>query len=529
MARTLCILALVFIAPSVQPATASTAQAMAAPPPEVRIIEGTIEGIDHQTYRPVEFVVPPGTRRLEVDFAHDGSGVRTVVDLALYGPAGFRGASGSNKSFISIGAHDATPSYRPGSPEPGVWRLVLAFPNVRSVVGRPGRTTAATRFTATIRMEPTGAALPESAFVRGPLRQGAAWYRGDLHSHTAHSDGSCTNPSGRRVPCPAFKTLAAAVEQGLDFIAVTDHNTFSHFSALRELQDYFDTVLIVPGMEFTTFGGHANVLGTGDLPDFLLPGGGAQRATEVFRGARAQGGLVIVNHPGLPSNEDCMGCGWSVATDWSQVDALEIVNGGSLLRFGSAEGPFSAIAFWERLLDQGLKITAIAGSDSHDPTAAPDKQVPVGKPRSAVLAESLSQRAIFDAVRAGRVFVDVEGTRTRSVDLRVLAGSTSAAMGGAMALPRSGRFEVQVDTRGVDGARLEIVRGDQGRHALASTQAIAGDAATTRIPLKATGCRGWLRADVRGAGGELLLVSNPVYFEADASARAACKATARSR
>lgn len=531
MLRALCTGMMALVALSALGPLRATADTPRDAPSQTReqLLEGVIEGVDHQTYRSIDFVVPTGIRRLEIDFAHDGSGLRTVVDLAVYGPAGFRGASGSNKSFISIGADDATPSYRPGAPEPGIWRLVLAFPNVRSVVGRPGRQANATRFTARVRMEPFDSPLPESVFVRAPVRQGAAWYRGDFHSHTAHSDGSCVSVGGRRVPCPAFRTLAAATEQGLDFVAVTDHNTFSHFNALRELQDYHDTVLIVPGMEFTTFGGHANVLGTSDLPDFLLPGGGAQRATEVFRSARAQGGLVVINHPGLPSNEDCMGCGWSAATDWSQVDALEIVNGGSLLRFGSAEGPFSAIAFWERLLDQGLRITGVAGSDSHDPAAAPDKQVPVGKPRAAVFAQALSQRAIFEAVRSGRVFVDVEGTRTRSIDLRVLAGSASAAMGGTLALPRGGRFELQLDTRDVDGARLEIVRGDQGSHAIASTQTIAGAAATTRIPLEATGCPGWIRADVRSASGELLLVSNPVYLEADRLGRAACRTPAASR
>jgi hypothetical protein len=503
----------------------STAALASAPQPalsQVQIVEGTIEGADHQTYRAIEFVVPPGMRRLEIDFSHDGSGIRTVVDLAVYGPAGFRGASGSNKSYISIGANDATPSYRPGPLEPGVWKLVLGFPNVRAVIELPGKSTAATRFTARFAFEPLDSMLPESAFLRTPLRQGAAWYRGDFHTHTAHSDGSCTSVSGQRVPCPAFKTLAAAIEQGLDFIAVTDHNTSSHFNALRELQDYFDSILILPGMELTTFAGHANVLGSSDLPDFLLPGGGAARANDVFRRARAQEGLVAINHPGLPSNEDCMGCGWSAATDWSLVDALEIVNGGSLLRFGSAEGPFSALAFWERLLDRGLRVTAIAGSDSHDPAASADRQVPVGTPRSVVFAEALSQRAIFAAVRAGRVFVDVGGTRSRSVDLRAVTAAGTIPMGGVAALPHGREFVLEVETRDVSGATLEIVRGDRGRHSRVSTFPIESEVSMTRAALRSTGCAGWLRADVRSASGELLLVSNPVYFSAATPMRSAC-------
>ena len=53
---------------------------------------------------------------------------------------------------------------------------------------------------------------PERTF---PVRPGAGWYRGDLHSHTFHSDA-------RGAP----ELLHAAARQaGLDFLAVTDHNT----------------------------------------------------------------------------------------------------------------------------------------------------------------------------------------------------------------------------------------------------------------------------------------------------------------
>ena len=40
----------------------------------------------------------------------------------------------------------------------------------------------------------------------------------------------------------------------------------------------------------------------------------------------AQGAILSINHPGQPSNEDCMGCGWTVETtpaDWSRITAIE--------------------------------------------------------------------------------------------------------------------------------------------------------------------------------------------------------------
>ena len=46
-------------------------------------------------------------------------------------------------------------------------------------------------------------------------RQCAGWYRGDLHTHTVHSDGR------RRID----EMAEAATSAGLDFIVSTDHNT----------------------------------------------------------------------------------------------------------------------------------------------------------------------------------------------------------------------------------------------------------------------------------------------------------------
>ena len=97
-----------------------------------------------------------------------------------------------------------------------------------------------------------------------------AWFRGDLHMHTAHSDGQCPSQTGKMVPCPLFFTADAAARRGLDFIAITDHNASSQYDAMRELQPYFDKVLLIPGREITTFQGHINFLGSTDFIDFRL-------------------------------------------------------------------------------------------------------------------------------------------------------------------------------------------------------------------------------------------------------------------
>jgi len=483
---------------------------------------GTISGVDHQKFRAIEFEVPEGIERIELDFAHDGRDVRTVVDLAVYDPERFRGASGSNKTSLSIGTVDATPSYLPGPIKAGVWRLVMGFPNVRAIIGLPGRGLPPTHYTVGIRLHRRDGRLAESAFLTAPVRAEAGWYRGDFHSHTAHSDGSCESRRGRRVPCPGFQTLLAADREQLDFIAVTDHNTHAHFNGLRELQAYFDNLLILPGMEMTTFGGHANILGISSWPAFLEPSADAARIAAVFAEARQRGGLVAINHPGLPSNEDCMGCGWSGQGGWGDVDAIEVVNGGSLLRFGSAEGPFSALEYWQKLLDRGLRLTAIAGSDSHDPLAARSQQVPVGRPRTVVFANELSPRAIFEGVRSGRAFVDVEGTATRHIDLRVVVGGRQFAMGSSMpAMPAGSNYKVIAEARDVSAQRIVITVGDAREARLTRTAVL--DRPEVEIALKSTGCERWVRADVRDSAGNLVLISNPVYLDFDIKLQPRCK------
>jgi hypothetical protein len=495
--------------------------------PIVLKLNGIITGADHQKFRAVEFAVPDDIERVDIDFAHDGQGVRTVVDLALYDPKEFRGASGSNKTSLTIGSVDATPSYRPGSIPSGTWKLILGFPNVRASVGLPGKGSPVTRYDIVVRMHRAGGSLPDSAFTKAPIRVGQDWYRGDFHSHTAHSDGSCASRRGQRVPCPSFKTIEAAEHEQLDFIAVTDHNTNAHYNGLRELQPYFDNLLIIPGMELTTFGGHANVLGIDSWPNFLKPESQDSDIAAVFLETHRRAGLVVINHPGLPSNEDCMGCGWSSQSGWEHVDAIEVVNGGSLLRFGSAEGPFSALEYWQRLLNRGHRLTALGSSDSHDPTAVPEKQVPIGRPRSVVYASELSQRALFEGVRRGRVFVDVDGTSTRKIDLALKMGAEEFFMGSSVALLPKVPWTLQVKTSGVSDETLVITVGGEGGHQVSHQQIV--DRPVTELTPRLTGCERWIRADVRDQKGNLLLISNPIYFEHDIKTQRSCKRFAGKR
>ena len=252
------------------------------------VLKGDVTGAQHKTYFDVPFTVPGGVHRISVDFHYTGKDQRATLDLGIDDPQRFRGESGGNKSHFTISETDATPSYLPGEIPAGQWRLIIAVANTRPEV--------VSHYEADIRFN---ARADDAAFTAQPLASGTRWYRGDLHMHTAHSDGSCDSQSGRKVPCPVFLTVQAAASRSLDFIAITDHNTDSHYEQLRELQPFFDHLLLIPGREMTTFHGHFNVFGVTQFMDWRVSNGGLD-LNAVLRDARAKGGIASVNHAEAP-------------------------------------------------------------------------------------------------------------------------------------------------------------------------------------------------------------------------------------
>ncbi len=473
------------------------------------VLSGVLTRSDHETYRELAFDVPAGVDRLTVAFDFTTREQRTTIDLGLFDPDRFRGWSGGDKMSFTLSTLDATPSYLPGPVIPGRWTLLLGVPNIR-----PG---VEATYRATIRFG-RGEATQVSAFSDAPLEIGPRWYRGDLHMHTCHSDGTVGSQSGAaRVPGPVYRTVEAAAARGVDFIAVTDHNAVSHHHSLRELQPYFDKLLLIPGVEITTFQGHAGVLGAVGFVEFRLTSEHLPRVTDLQDAVARQHGLFAINHPALPSNEYCMGCGWTAqGTDYARIDAVEVVNGGAMqAQGGVADGIFSGIPFWEARLNEGHRITAIGGSDNHKPDLDPQAPPGVGSPTTVVWAENLSERAVLDAIRAGRVFVDVEGVQGRGLQLTAQCGEASAMMGDALAAPAGSQVAFAVRVQGLAGARLDIVM--DGRHGAALTEAvIKSEDAALGFTLLADVARHWIRADVRSADGtKTLVIGNPIYLNAE--------------
>lgn len=462
------------------------------------VLKGTISGADNQTYRALPFEVPQGVGRITITFTYSGHEQHTTIDLGLFDNERFRGWSGGNKASFTLSETDATPSYLPGPIRPGTWTLQLGIPNIRKDVHSD--------YEADIWFDKLDAQPTVSAFSDAPLKPGPAWYRGDLHMHTSESDGECSSQGGRKVPCPLYKTVEAAAARGLDFIAISDHNATSQFQDERELQPYFDRLLLLPGREITTFYGHANVFGTTGFIDFRLGSPQVPDFNAMLSRIDALGALVSINHPQSPSGEICMGCGWTAAnTDFSRVQAIEIVNGGLTAALGGlVDNPISGISFWEDLLSRGFHLTAVGGSDNH---SGPSLNPPlVGVPVTAVFAENLSDRAILAAIRAGHVFVDTEGTTTRLVELT----SGRAMMGDTIHAKEDARTAFTVHVSGVRGDSVDIVE-DGHKIAPLADAAVAFDDERKTFALWLDSKPHWLRAEVRDAKGGLLLIGNPIY------------------
>ena len=455
------------------------------------VLTGDVKGGQHKTYFDVPFMVPAGVHRISVDFHYTGREERATLDLGIADPQRFRGESGGNKSHFTISETDATPSYLPGAIPAGEWRLIIAVPNMRPQV--------VSHYRAEIRFN---SRAEDESFTAQPLATGTRWYRGDLHMHTAHSDGSCQSQSGRKVPCPLFLTVQAAAARSLDFIAITDHNTDSHYDGLRELQPFFDHLLLIPGREMTTFHGHFNVFGVTQFMDWRISEGGLD-LNAILRDARAKGGIASVNHAEAPEGEECMGCRWMPAagTDMNLFSAVEVINYG--------EAMFSSAKYWDSQLRAGHRLAAVGGSDNHNATISPGDVGAIGWPTTAIEADELSVPAMLKGIRAGRTFIDLTASRDKMVDFEADAQGSTVKMGGTLRPPGGAVVSVRIHTVAAEGSVVHLLLDGEDTN---TPLPLGGVDSTLKTTVTPGAGRHYLRVEVRDHAGASELISSPLYI-----------------
>lgn len=335
-----------------------------------RRIHVTLDTQNEHRYLNVPFEVPPGADSVEVVIRFDPNGAG--IDLGCEGAAGWRGWSGGARTTYIIAADDATPGYVPGPLEPGEWNVVLGLHRVPAH-GVEVEVEVNVPSTRPVPPLPQVAPLPRES--RGsdrrlPADPGLTWFAGDFHAHTLHSDGSLS-----------IGGLAAlGVASGLDFMAVTDHNTVSHHAHLED-ESVRHGITLLPGQEVTTHLGHANAFGDIGFVDFREP---AQHwVDEVER----RGGILSINHP---ISGDCS---WLHRLE-RRPAAVELWHSTWFLELIST-APFA----WFRTWPAGAVL--LGGSDMH----LPEQPQRPGTPTTWVAAEDDSVEAILAGVRAGRTAI----------------------------------------------------------------------------------------------------------------------------
>jgi hypothetical protein len=329
------------------------------------------------------------------------------------------------------------------------------------------------------------------------VKAAPGWYQGDFHCHTNHSDGALTPQ----------ELLQTARHEGLDFFAITDHNTIAAYPGFGEPLD----LCVIPGIEITFKAGHFNIFGVDQAASWLAPFTSelpvqTQISTPIdfstlMAQSAADGLLNSINHPLL------VPWAWlDGQTDLRNLHCLEIWNDPSWPDNHTANP--EAVAMWTRWLNAGYRITAIGGSDYHRPVNNPGVTKPpdrLGLPRTWVYAENLSGRAILDGLRRRQVIVSMlgpwvnleaataQGVYTIGSDLgaqqgpiRVSAAVAGGEFAGVARLLRNGEI---VQEQPLTGAPLTL----EYQSELDVAEAV------------------WFRLDVLDPDGLLLTMTNPIF------------------
>ena len=452
---------------------------------------------DRQQHHRFPLEVPAGVVELQVrlrwgpvDMGSEHE--QNSIAMSLFGPDGYRGAAAvqvGGDQRIGISESTATLGTVAGPVAAGSWTINIDAGEILNDGAETGHLTYHLEARATVgggsTRETSAPAVEAIAPPKERLTEpaGPRWFRGDLHTHTTHSDGTIT----------VEDRVRGAVERGMDFLAITDHNTVSHH---REIGRWPDVIMPIRASEVTTFHGHMNCFGLREAIDWRddARGGGA---AGIIEQAHRQDALISINHPNAFGDPWCTGCHWDYAlVDFATIDAIEVWNG----RWAIPEtANLGALALWTDLLDAGFRPTAISGSDSH--SAEEDDYIAL--PMTYVHAPDRSEAAILDGIRRGRVFIS-SGPKI-SFRARGSDGVDVVVPGGRM--PADGSLELTVDVDGVEApATLRFVT--SGSVADLATC----DPGSTRVEGVRLEARKWWRLELRSASeGDLLALTNPVF------------------
>ena len=285
---------------------------------------------------------------------------------------------------------------------------------------------------------------------------GSRIFWGDLHGHSALSDGTAT---------PEDYLAYARDAAGLDVVALTDHDHWglvfldqapSLWKEIRDQNERFyepGSFVTLLGYEWTNWShGHRHVLyfdGSGEVLSSMDPN--YDTPTELWAALRGHNALTVAHH----SAGGPVATNWDYAPDHELEPVTEVVSvHGSSEAFDSPHPIYSAVEgnFVRDALDRGFILGFIGSGDSHDghPGLAHIASGIGGM--AAIVADELTREGVRAALEARRVYA----TNGPRIVLRFAVGNRP--MGSIMAATTTpGNAFISVNgTAPID--RVDLVR-----------------------------------------------------------------------
>lgn len=470
-----------------------------SPVTQTTILEGHIRPDQEKTYLHLPFNMPENAVRLDVEYHYSekiSADPRVMggntIDLGVFDErgiaflqAGFRGWSGSERPKFWITRDNASPGYLAGTLNPGKWHVLFGLYKIA-----PTGCDYRVEISITVQKEPAPVVPPSYPALLVlpsslPLHfdgsnPSAQWLRGELHCHTWHSDGTMSTS----------ELVSRACSRGMDFLAVADHNTIA---SQRDLESMLEPGLIlIRGVESTTFKGHFNILGIPDWVDFRVHTPDEMQSALQF--AAELGALTSCNHP-KPLGPD-----WDFK-EVTNFDCVEVWN-----------GPWTglneiSLEYWTGLLAKGRRIPAVGGSDFHrvgERSGAEDRDL--GIPANWVLVSGTpTAEKILSAIRLGHASLSASPSgpflELSSVDGKVQAGDLVNPPPGSL-------VNLRIRCLGGIGCLLRLI--DQRGRVYEQAITLADETVDYTVnPSLSQFCR----AELRNTDDQMRALTNPIYFQ----------------
>lgn len=285
---------------------------------------------------------------------------------------------------------------------------------------------------------------PAATAQDSPLR----WFKGNLHSHTINSDGDS----------PPFEVMAWYKRHGYQFLALTDHDTFTDPKPMDS--NPTDNFVLIGAEEITNEKAvHVNAIGISSV----IPRQSGSTVTEILKASidavRAQKAVPLVNHPNFL---------WAfTATEMLPLKGpflLEIASGHPIVNHAGDGRIPSTEQMWDQLLSAGISVFAAAVDDSHDfrEEFGPARANP-GRAWIAVRAAALSRESVLDALTRGDFYAST------GVNLKEIQ-ATESSLSVEIRTPANDSRRYRVVFVGTEGRVLSVSYDNPARYEFQGTE-----------------------------------------------------------